>query len=428
MSLGGVRDEAEIRGHRRTYVGALPGKVIQMMKRVGTVNPVLLLDEIDKMSSDFRGDPASALLEVLDPEQNRTFNDHYLEVDYDLSRVMFVTTANSTEGIPAPLLDRMELIRLTGYTPLEKRAIATQFLIRRQEKDSGLSKGQVRIQPAALDMLIDSYTKEAGVRNLDREIASVCRKVATDQVRAWKGARQRKKTLKVTVSTEWLRERLGPPKFRDSGHTRRAPEVGTALGLAWTEVGGELLPVETTIMPGKGGLELTGKLGDVMKESAKIALSWIRAHGSRLGIPADRFRDVDIHVHVPEGAIPKDGPSAGITMALSMASALSGIPVRQDLAMTGEVTLRGRVLKIGGLKEKALAAHRFGIPCVLLPKENEDEIDELPAEVRSVMAFVPVESLDEVFDRGLCREDSPARTPEPRGKARPRSRGRSYAS
>ncbi len=397
VSLGGVRDEAEIRGHRRTYVGALPGKIVQHMRKAGVTNPVFLLDEIDKMSSDFRGDPASAMLEVLDPEQNRAFNDHYLEVDYDLSNVMFITTANTVEGIPLPLLDRMEVIRLAGYTELEKRHIATRFLIPRQVKAAGLKKSQVTITLDALKLLIQGYTKEAGVRNLEREIAAVCRKTARRLIEM--GERERS-GANLKVLPETIREMLGPIRFHDDDPERK-PEIGVALGLAWTEVGGELLPVETTIMPGKGNLVLTGKLGEVMQESAKTALSFLRSRSEALGIGQELFRDFDIHVHIPEGATPKDGPSAGITLATSLASALAKRPVRQDIAMTGEVTLRGRVLKIGGLKEKVLAAHRFGVGKVIIPADNVEDMQEIPREVASQIEFIRVRTLAEVLDRML---------------------------
>ncbi|MDX2175986.1 MAG: endopeptidase La [Candidatus Sumerlaeia bacterium] len=410
VSLGGVRDEAEIRGHRRTYIGALPGKIVQHMKKAGVVNPLFLLDEIDKMSADFRGDPASALLEVLDPEQNKAFNDHYLEVDYDLSKVMFITTANTMDGIPLPLLDRMEVIRLVGYTDLEKRHIATKYLIPRQVEAAGLKKSQVKIGADALALLISGYTKEAGVRNLEREVGSVARKIAKEFVSS--GAEPGKKRKQVVVDAERLRQMLGPLPFKDAGVDRK-PEIGVALGLAWTSVGGELLPVETTTMPGKGNLSLTGKLGEVMQESAKTALSHIRSRCRELGIAEDLFKDIDIHVHIPEGGIPKDGPSAGITMATSMASALAQRAVRQDIAMTGEVTLRGKVLKIGGLKEKSLAAYRLGIRQVVIPADNEDDLEDIPKEVRSKMTFLPVKTLAEVFQLVL----EPAGRGAAKGKA-----------
>ncbi|MDK2971734.1 MAG: ATP-dependent Lon protease [Candidatus Sumerlaeota bacterium] len=401
ISLGGIRDEAEIRGHRRTYVGAMPGKIIQSMKRAGTVNPVFLLDEIDKMSSDFRGDPASALLEVLDPEQNKTFNDHYLEVDYDLSSVMFLTTANTTEGIPHPLLDRMELIRLPGYTEDEKFHIASRHLLPRQRKQHGLKTSQVKLPKTSLMKIITAYTREAGVRELERTLATVCRKVAVEFVE--KGT-----VAAGPIAPERVRELLGPEKYRDN-MLERKPEVGTAVGLAWTEAGGELLPVEATLIKGKGALLLTGKLGEVMQESAKTALSYVRSHAGELGIDPDAVSTIDIHIHVPEGAIPKDGPSAGITMATALASALAAVPVRQDIAMTGEVTLRGRVLKIGGLKEKALAAHRRRIRDIIIPKENLDDIEEISVEVRRALRFHPVEWLSEVFALALTTDQGKAK-------------------
>ncbi len=393
ISLGGVRDEAEIRGHRRTYVGALPGKIVQSMKRANVVNPVFLLDEIDKMASDFRGDPASAMLEVLDPEQNKTFNDHYLEIDYDLSKVMFLTTANTMEGIPYPLLDRMEIISLSGYTEDEKYHIAKRHLLPRQRKQHGLKSNQVKIPKVTMMRIITAYTREAGVRNLERTLAQICRKIACLVV-------ENPKQKIDSISPEKLRELLGPEKFHDSALERK-PEIGITTGLAWTETGGEMLPVETTIMKGKGNLVLTGKLGEVMQESAKTALSYIRSHSIELGIDPDCYSDIDIHIHVPEGAIPKDGPSAGITIATSLTSALSRVAVRQDLAMTGEVTLRGRVLKIGGLKEKALAAHRRKIRTIIIPKENLNDIEEIAEEIRVKLDFIAVESLDEVLQIAL---------------------------
>lgn len=395
ISLGGVRDEAEIRGHRRTYVGSLPGKIVQSMKRAGTVNPVFLLDEIDKMSSDFRGDPAAALLEVLDPEQNKTFNDHYLEVDYDLSQVMFITTANTMDGIPYPLLDRMELIRLPGYTEEEKLQIAKRHLLPRQRKQHGLAAADVKLSKTVLTKLVTAYTREAGVRELDRTLAALCRKIVVEKV-------EKPKAHPGAVSAERLREHLGPEKYRDNALERR-PEIGIALGLAWTEAGGELLPVETTPMAGKGNLSLTGKLGEVMQESARTAFSYIRSRADDLGIDPAVHTDTDIHIHVPEGAIPKDGPSAGITIATSLASALGRIPVRQDVAMTGEITLRGNVLKIGGLKEKVLAAHRRKVREIVFPRDNVDDLEEIPADVRKRLVFHPVSTIDEVFDIALVR-------------------------
>lgn len=402
ISLGGVRDEAEIRGHRRTYIGSLPGKIIQAMKKAGSQNPLFLLDEIDKMASDFRGDPAAALLEVLDPEQNKSFNDHYLEVDYDLSDVFFLTTANTTAGIPAPLLDRMELIRIPGYTEDEKLEIAERYLVPKQVKANGLSARHVEFTREAIKTVINSYTREAGVRNLEREIATVCRRVAKDLVRS----RKTRSAAKVLVTPEKVRELLGPIRFKDI-EINREPEVGVATGLAWTEVGGELLPAEVTVMKGRGNLVLTGKLGEVMQESAKAALSYIRSRSDRLKIPADFYKNFDIHVHVPEGAIPKDGPSAGVTMTTSMVSALTNRPVRQDVAMTGEITLRGKVLKIGGLKEKVLAAHRAHIRNVIIPQDNVDDLEDISKSVRDEMNFIAVENVDQVLENALVASQQP---------------------
>ncbi|MBN1517970.1 endopeptidase La [Candidatus Sumerlaeota bacterium] len=402
VSLGGVRDEAEIRGHRRTYIGSMPGKIIQMIKKAGAMNPVLLLDEIDKMSADFRGDPASALLEVLDPEQNSTFMDHYMEIEFDLSNVLFITTANTTAGIPLPLQDRMEIIRLPGYTEDEKRSIAGQFLIPKQTEIHGLTKRNFELENEALNLLITGYTREAGVRSLEREIASLCRKTARALVET--GAKRRRK---VKITTAKVREYLGPQKYRDMEISRQQGEVGVATGLAWTEVGGELLPTETMVMSGKGELMLTGKLGDVMQESAKAALSYIRTRYEQFNLEKDFYKTTDIHIHVPEGAIPKDGPSAGVTMTTSLVSALSQRPVRQDVAMTGEITLRGKVLKIGGLKEKVLAAHRAHIHRVIMPEENRDELEEISAEVRANMEFILVDHIDQVLEAALV-SDKPA--------------------
>ncbi|NMC63623.1 MAG: endopeptidase La [SAR324 cluster bacterium] len=389
VALGGVRDEAEVRGHRRTYIGALPGKIIQSLKKAGKSNPVFLLDEVDKMSTDFRGDPSSALLEVLDPEQNDTFNDHYLDCDYDLSKVMFVTTANNLHTIPEPLKDRMEILMLSGYTELEKLSIAKKYLVDKQHKANGLQPHNVDITDAAILEIIRSYTREAGVRNLEKSIATLCRKAAVEVVE--KGTAH-----SVKIDAKDLPLFLGQPKYRH-GRKEESNQVGTVTGLAWTDKGGELLTIETTILPGKGRLQITGKLGDVMQESARAALSFVRSRHSFLGLPKDFYDKIDIHVHVPEGAIPKDGPSAGITMATSMVSALTGIPIDREVAMTGEITLRGNVLPIGGLKEKALAAHRGGIKRVLLPEENENEIEEIPAIVRSELELVPVKHMDEVL-------------------------------
>jgi len=399
VSLGGVRDEAEIRGHRRTYVGALPGKIVQSLKKAGSMNPVFLLDEVDKMSMDFRGDPTAALLEVLDPEQNKAFNDHYLEIDLDLSRVLFITTANTTEGIPHALVDRMEIIRLSGYTEEEKRAIAEQFLIPKQTKANGLSRRTILFSPPALQCVIQGYTREAGVRNLEREIATICRKVAREMV-----GRGHKSLTQITPAR--VRRSLGPQRFEDL-EIQKAPEVGVTTGLAWTEFGGELLPTEVTVMRGKGNLLLTGNLGEVMKESARAALSYIRSRADDFHVSPDFYKRTDIHVHIPQGAIPKDGPSAGVAMATSIVSALSNRPVRQDLAMTGEITLRGKVLKIGGLKEKILAAHRAHIDTVIIPKGNKGELEELSDKVRHRMRFVLADTIDQVIETALTKKAEP---------------------
>ncbi len=396
VSLGGVRDEAEIRGHRRTYIGALPGKIIQCIKKAGSINPVFLMDEIDKMSVDFRGDPSAALLEVLDPEQNKAFNDHYLEIDFDLSKVLFITTANTTAGIPPALIDRMEVLRLAGYTQDEKLEIATQFLIPKQLKSHGLTKRNISFSTKTLELIITGYTREAGVRNLEREIASIYRKVAKKMVH-----KSRKWLEKIDL--EKVREYLGPVRFKDLA-LHKATEIGVATGLAWTDVGGEILPTETTIMRGKGNLVLTGKLGEVMQESAKTALSYIRSRTTKLKINDNFYKTTDIHIHIPEGAIAKDGPSAGVTMATSMVSALSNCPVRQDIAMTGEITLRGKVLKIGGLKEKILAAHRANIRTIIIPKDNNDDLEEISDKVRKDIKFILVENLDEVIDASLVKK------------------------
>ncbi|WP_419179866.1 endopeptidase La [Polycladomyces zharkentensis] len=395
VSLGGVRDEAEIRGHRRTYVGALPGRIIQGMKTAGTINPVFLLDEIDKMSADFRGDPAAALLEVLDPEQNATFSDHYIEIPYDLSKVMFITTANSLYGIPRPLLDRMEVLNISGYTELEKEQIAKGYLIPKQMKEHGLAKEQLQIQKDAILKVIRHYTREAGVRNLERTIGTLCRKAAKLLVTGEK--------KKVVITPKNLEQFLGPVKFR-YGRAEETDQVGAATGLAWTETGGDTLTIEVTVLPGKGKLTLTGKLGDVMKESAQAAFSYIRSRAEEFHIDPEFHEKNDIHIHVPEGAIPKDGPSAGITMATALVSALTGIPISRHVAMTGEITLRGRVLPIGGLKEKALSAHRAGIRHVLIPKDNEKDLDDVPESVRRDLTFTLVEHMDEVLPRALVRD------------------------
>ena len=393
MSLGGVRDEAEIRGHRRTYIGALPGQIIQSMKKAGTKNPVFMLDEVDKMASDFRGDPSSALLEVLDPEQNTTFQDHYLDVEYDLSEVLFVATANVLHTIPAPLQDRMEILRLHGYTETEKLEIAKQYLLKKQRENTGLTEKNITFTDDAIVEIIRSYTREAGVRNLEREIGNVCRKVVRRVVKH--GLKH-----KEEITGENISEFLGVPRFRDS-QVHEKSEVGLVTGLAWTEVGGSILPAEVQILDGKGKLTLTGQLGDVMQESAQAALSYIRSRAAHLGLPRDFYRNVDIHVHVPEGAIPKDGPSAGITLATALASALSKIPVRRDIAMTGEITLRGKVLPIGGLKEKLLAAHRAGIFEAILPKDNQKDLADLPENLKSAMKLHFVDSMDEVLQIAL---------------------------
>ncbi|MGG1574875.1 endopeptidase La [Fictibacillus sp. NRS-1165] len=392
ISLGGVRDEAEIRGHRRTYVGAMPGRLIQGMKKAGTINPVFLLDEIDKMSNDFRGDPSAALLEVLDPEQNNSFSDHFIEEPYDLSKVMFITTANSLATIPGPLLDRMEIISIAGYTEVEKVHIAKNHLIPKQLKEHGLTKSQFQLKEEAILKLVRNYTREAGVRSMERQIAGLCRKAAKQLV---SGEKKR-----VTITDKNLESYIGKPRFR-YGQAEMEDQVGAATGLAYTTAGGDTLSIEVALTPGKGKLILTGKLGDVMKESAQAALSYVRSRAEEFEIDPDFYEKTDIHIHVPEGATPKDGPSAGITIATALVSALSGKPVRKDVGMTGEITLRGRVLPIGGLKEKSLSAHRAGIQTVIMPKENEKDIDDIPESVRSTLAFIPVSHLDEVLKHAL---------------------------
>ncbi len=395
LSLGGVRDEAEIRGHRRTYIGAFPGQIIQMMKKAGTINPVFLLDEVDKMASDFRGDPAAALLEVLDPEQNHAFLDHYLDVEYDLSRVFFIATANVTHTIPPALLDRMEVIRLSGYTPFEKLQIAQKFLVPKQVEQQGLGRFKVSFHDDAIHLLAERYTREAGVRNLEREISSICRKLAREVLKS--GTR---KGTAIEVTPERVGELLGKPRYRAT-KPNEVSEIGVATGLAWTEVGGELLGTEVTLMRGKGNLTLTGQLGDVMQESARAALSYVRSHATRLTLADDFFETRDVHIHVPEGAIPKDGPSAGVTMAVALYSAVAGVPVRQDVAMTGEITLRGKVLPVGGIKDKVLAAYRAGIREVILPEENEKDLEDIPEDVRSEMQFHLVKGMDEIIALAL---------------------------
>ncbi|OEU44754.1 MAG: endopeptidase La [Desulfobacterales bacterium S7086C20] len=397
LSLGGVRDEAEIRGHRRTYIGAMPGKIIQSLKKSKVQNPVFCLDEVDKMSMDFRGDPSSALLEVLDPEQNYAFGDHYLDVDYNLSEILFITTANNLHGIPAPLQDRMEVIQLPGYTEYEKLQIALGFLVPKQIKRNGLSDETFAITENALQMIIRRYTREAGVRNLEREIASVCRKVAREVIK------EDGKDF-VKVSAQSIQKLLGVPRFR-YGQLEEEHEIGLATGMAWTQVGGELLSIETVVLPGKGKLTVTGKLGDVMQESAQAALSYVRSRAGTLGLEKHFYKKVDIHVHVPEGATPKDGPSAGITMATSIISALIKKPIRRDLAMTGEITLRGRILPIGGLKEKILAAHRGGISQLVIPKENKKDLKEIPAKILKRFEVVIADHMDEVLTRAIVLED-----------------------
>ncbi len=394
VSLGGVRDEAEIRGHRRTYIGAMPGKVIQGIRKVAVRNPVFLLDEVDKMSTDFRGDPSSALLEVLDPEQNNTFGDHFLDVDYDLSSVMFIATANTLQSVPGPLRDRMEVIRIEGYTEEEKAHIAERYLLPKQLETHGLKEGQIKFSEGALLEIIRHYTREAGVRSLEREIANVFRKIAREVVKAGQLGKR------FQVGARQIKKYLGVPRY-SYGAREEEHKIGLVNGLAWTEVGGELLNVEVTILSGKGNLTVTGKLGEVMRESAQAALSYVRSRWLELGLAEDFYSSFDIHIHVPEGAIPKDGPSAGITMATAIASALTGLAVDQGLAMTGEITLRGRVLAIGGLKEKLLAAKRAGIHRVLIPQENEKNLEEIPMTIRRALNIRPVAHMDEVLDAAI---------------------------
>jgi ATP-dependent Lon protease len=417
LSLGGVRDEAEIRGHRRTYIGAFPGQIIQMMKRAGTINPVFLLDEVDKMSSDFRGDPSSALMEVLDPEQNKAFNDHYIDADYDLSHVFFITTANVLHTIPPPLRDRMEVIHLSGYTDLEKMQIALQHLVPKQLKRHGLEHKAVTFTEDGIQWVIDHFTREAGVRNLEREIASLCRKVAKGVVRdRTKGP--------ITLDAAAVAAHLGKPRYHRPKAGEEPPQVGVAMGLAWTEVGGEILVTEATTMPGKGNLTLTGQLGDVMQESARAALSCVRSRSGDWDLDPEFFTKHDIHIHVPEGAIPKDGPSAGITIAVALTSLLRGIPVWVNVAMTGEVTLRGKVLPVGGIKDKVLGAYRAGITTIILPRENEKDLEDIPRDVAEKMRFVLVSEMGEVLAVALTEPLPPPRKgpgtlPKPKSAGEP---------
>jgi len=405
LSLGGVRDEAEIRGHRRTYIGALPGQIIKMVTKAATRNPVFMLDEVDKMSMDFRGDPSAALLEVLDPEQNFMFVDHYLDVEYDLSQVFFIATANVLHTVPPALQDRMEVIRLSGYTELEKMEIAKRFLVRKQMLETGLSTDQIEFADTGVGGLIQYYTREAGVRNLEREIGNVCRKVARQVVnnqggKDKPGGKDNKALPKFVIGGDQLPDLLGPWKFRDLEAEKKS-EVGAAVGLAWTEVGGQILTVECTLMEGKGKLTITGKLGEVMQESAQAAMSYIRSRAHLFGLPRDFYRNLDVHIHIPEGAIPKDGPSAGITLATTICSALTRIPVRGDVAMTGEITLRGKVLAIGGLKEKLMAAHRHGILEAIMPRENEKDLPDIPDAIKQTMKLNFVDSMDQVLKIAL---------------------------
>ncbi len=401
MSLGGVRDEAEIRGHRRTYIGSMPGRIVQALRKAGSRNPVMLLDEIDKLGTDFRGDPASALLEVLDPEQNHTFNDHYLEVDLDLSQVMFITTANSLYSIPSALLDRMEIVRLPGYLEFEKVRIAKEFLIPKELKAHGLEAKDLKITDEALRDVIGSYTRESGVRNLEREIAAICRKVAKKKAIAM--AKKKSRTWRITAAN--VGDYLGVPKFLDSQIEKRS-RIGVATGLAWTEVGGDVLTVEVSVLPGGGGLTLTGKLGETMRESGQAALSYIRSRAQTLGLEKNFYKEIDVHVHLPEGAIPKDGPSAGITMATALVSALTSVPTRDDVAMTGEITLLGNVLPIGGLNEKVVAAARAGVKTVIIPKQNEKDLKELPEFLKNAVEFKLVETMDQVLEIALNPSDT----------------------
>ena len=397
ISLGGVRDEAEIRGHRRTYIGSMPGKIIQSMKRAGTINPLILLDEIDKMSMDFRGDPSSAMLEVLDPEQNHSFNDHYLDIDYDLSQVLFITTANVRYNIPLPLQDRMEIIELPGYLEFEKSEIAKRHIIPKQIKLHGLEQFNIEIKDKAVKRIISEYTREAGVRNLERELASILRKTAKEIIlKKSNNKNQQKNKTKFIIDEKKVEKFLGVPKFRTKKNGKEKI-VGSVTGLAWTSVGGDILPVEATIMNGQEKLTLTGQLGNVMKESAMAALSYLRSNAKELGLPQNFQKNKEIHVHLPEGAIPKDGPSAGITLTMAMYSAFSGKPAKSDVAMTGEITLRGKILPIGGLNEKLLAARRSGIKKVLIPAENEKDLIEIKEEIKKGLEIVPISTIKEAF-------------------------------
>ena len=402
VSLGGVRDEAEIRGHRRTYIGAMPGKIIQGMKKAGSGNPVFLLDEVDKMSTDFRGDPSAALMEVLDPEQNTAFNDHYLDVDYDLSKILFICTANMLERIPRPLQDRMEIIRLPGYTEWEKLHIAKKYLLKKQREANGLTERNIDCPDSVLSAIVHFYTRESGVRSLEREIGTLCRKVAIEVVKKDRSAH-------VRLTTKALAKYLGPARYRIS-KAELEDKIGVVTGLAWTDVGGELLATEVTVLPGKGKLTVTGKIGEVMQESAHAAMSYVRSRAEELNLDKDFYQKIEVHIHIPEGATPKDGPSAGVTMATALVSALTKVPVRHDLAMTGEITLRGRVLPIGGLKEKILAAHRGGIKRVLIPLENKKDLQDIPAVVRKAVQIETVEHMDEVLRKALVLPE-PAQFP-----------------
>ncbi|MDD4583623.1 MAG: endopeptidase La, partial [Eubacteriales bacterium] len=394
MSLGGVRDEAEIRGHRRTYIGAIPGRIISAIKDAGTNNPVFLFDEVDKIGADFRGDPASALLEVLDPEQNKEFTDHYLEIPFDLSKVMFITTANTTETIPRPLLDRMEVIHVAGYTEEEKVKIAERYLIPKKIKEHGLINENLSVSESVIRTIINNYTRESGVRNLEREIANICRKAARKIVE------EKKQT--VTISTANIEKFIGKKRYHYD-KIEGENEIGVTTGLAWTIVGGDTLSIETTVVPGTGKLVLTGQLGEIMQESAKAGISYIRSRTEALSISENFYKECDIHIHIPEGATPKDGPSAGVTMCTSVISALTEIPVRKDVAMTGEITLRGKVLPVGGIREKVLAAHRAGIRKVLLPRENQVDIEEIPANIRRRLEFVLIDNIDQVLEETLVK-------------------------